>query len=338
MIVKKLAISKGFLEFNSVKILSNSVSFDCGPHPVFYDIETTGLSRHSTFLYLIGALTQENHSWFLYQWMAESHEEEKELLNIFSDFLKSASSTIQYNGTSFDQPYLEERYKIHNLPSPFVSLPSLDLYQKLKSCKDLLKLKKMKQPDLEYFLGLPARKHCSGEECVRLYKSYEKNRDSVLRDIIMGHNEEDMLGLEKIFSMMAYPALMTRGYEPLNAFLENDRLIIKFKLPVPVPVPVSKKGDGFYFTCREKEGALEAEAANNKVKQYYSNYKDYDYIPQEDTAMPKILSRYMDKSLRKNARPETCYTWFLCDESFLDDKDKQKQYLNHTLPCLLSQK
>ena len=41
--------------------------------------------------------------------------------------------------------------------------------------------------------------------------------------------------------------------------------------------------------------------------------------------MPKILSRYMDKSLRKNARPETCYTWFLCDESFLNDKDKQKR-------------
>lgn len=338
MIVKKIPIFKGFLEFNYVKTLSNSVSFDCGLRPVFYDIETTGLSRYSTFLYLIGALTHENNTWFLYQWMAENHEEEKELLNIFSDFLKNASSTIQYNGTSFDQPYLEERYKMHNLPSPFASLLSLDLYQKLKSCKDLLKLKKMKQPDLEYFLGLPPRKHCSGGKCVHLYKSYEKNRDSVLKDIIMGHNEEDMLGLGRIFSMLSYPALIKNGYEPLNAFLESEKLIIKFKLPVPVPVPVSKKGSGFYFTCKEKEGALEAEVTDHKAKQYYSNYKDYDYIPREDTAMPKILSRYMDKSLRKNARPETCYTWFLCDESFLNDKDKQKQYLNHTLPCLLSQK
>ena len=42
MIVKKIPIFKGFLEFNYVKTLSNSVSFDCGLRPVFYDIETTG--------------------------------------------------------------------------------------------------------------------------------------------------------------------------------------------------------------------------------------------------------------------------------------------------------
>ncbi len=338
MIVKKISISSGFSDFNSVKSLSNLISFDCGPVPVFYDIETTGLSRYSTSLYLIGAAVQENNNWILYQWMTENAGEEKELLCIFSDFLKNASSTIQYNGKSFDQPYLEERYKKYDIPSPFTGIPALDLYQELKPCKGLLRLEKMKQPDMEAFLGITARKHCDGGECIRLYKAYEKKKDSELKDIIMGHNEEDMLGLGRIFSMLAYPALTTEGYEPLSAFLEDGKLIIKFQLPAPVPVPVSKKGTGFYFTCEEKAGALAAEVINNKTKQYYKNYKDYDYIPQEDTAIPKILSRYMDKSLRRNARPETCYTWFLCDEIFLGDKEKQRQYLNHTLPCLLSQK
>ena len=337
MIVKKTPILQGFLDFNSVKLLSNSVSFDCGSHPVFYDIETTGLSRYSTFLYLIGALTQENNNWFLHQWMAESPDEEKELLCIFSDFLKHSSSTIQYNGKTFDQPYMEERYKIHNLPSPFVHLPSFDLYQELKSCKKLLKLEKMKQPDLEAFLGLPKREHCDGGKCIRLYNTYVNKHDSELRDTIMGHNEEDMLGLGRIFSMLSYSALSSEGYEPLSAFLEDQKLIIRFRLPVPVPVPVSKKGLDFYFTCEGEEGALSAEIKDGKAKQYYKNYKEYDYIPQEDTAIPKILSQYMDRSLKTPARPETCYTWFLCNETFLEDKDKQKQYLNHTLPCLLSQ-
>ena len=71
MIVKKMPILQGFPDFETVKKLSNSVSFDCGNAPVFYDIETTGLSRYSTFLYLIGAVMQENNKWFLYQWMAE---------------------------------------------------------------------------------------------------------------------------------------------------------------------------------------------------------------------------------------------------------------------------
>ena len=48
--------------------------------PVFYDIETTGLSRYSTFLYLIGAVMQENNKWFLHQWMAEKEDEKPEIL------------------------------------------------------------------------------------------------------------------------------------------------------------------------------------------------------------------------------------------------------------------
>ncbi len=133
MIVKKISISSGFPVFNSVKFLSNLISFDCGPAPVFYDIETTGLSRYSTSLYLIGAAVQENNNWILYQWMTENPGEEKELLCIFSDFLKNASSTIQYNGKSFDQPYLEERYKKYDIPSPFTGIPALDLYQETEA-------------------------------------------------------------------------------------------------------------------------------------------------------------------------------------------------------------
>ena len=87
--------------------------------PLFYDIETTGLSRNSTFLYLIGAVAYEENNWQMYQWMIENEEEEPELLKTFSEFLQDFSCTIQYNGDSFDQPYLDARYQIHGLSSPF---------------------------------------------------------------------------------------------------------------------------------------------------------------------------------------------------------------------------
>ena len=60
--------------------------------------------------------------------------------------------------------------------------------------------------------------------------------------------------------------------------------------------------------------------------------KDYEFIPGEDTAMPKSITRYMDKSLKIATTPQTCYTWFNCDEDFLNNKKKQMQYLTHTLP------
>lgn len=336
MIVKKMPILQGFPDFETVKKLSNSVSFDCGNAPVFYDIETTGLSRYSTFLYLIGAVMQENNKWFLHQWMAEKEEEEPEILCEFFNFLTSASSTIQYNGRRFDQPYLEARYKKHNLPSPFGNLPVLDLYQELKPCKDLLKLERMKQPDLEEFLGLDSRLHCDGGQCIRLYKSYIKNPKAEPEQTILGHNQEDLLGLGSIFSMLGYRVLMEGNYQPLKAETDEDRMILSFRLPAPVPKPVSKKGTDFYITVRDQEGALLVTSTDQKIRQYYRDYKAYDYIPGEDTAMPRQLSQYMDKSLRIPATPETCYTWFPCSEAFLNNPEKQAQYLKSTLPCFLS--
>lgn len=336
MIIKKMPILKGFLSLEYVKKLSNFVSFSCGDNPVFYDIETTGLSRYSTFLYLIGAAVWENGNWSLYQWMTEREEEEKALLCTFSDFIKSATCTIQYNGNKFDEPYLKERYKIHNLPCPLIHLPALDLYQELFSCKKLLMLSKMKQPDLENFLGINTRACCDGRECIRLYRTYSRNPDPNLLKMITGHNQEDLAGLGAIYSMLAYRALFTGIYEPLTASVEKAELLIRFTLPFSVPAPVSKKGNGYYFSCEGTKGALLAEVKDKRIRMYYPDYKNYDYIPREDAAIPKVLSRYMDKGSRQAARPETCYTWIFCDESFLKDKKKQKQYLNHTVPCLLN--
>lgn len=336
MIVKKLSILQGFSDFETVKKLSKSVSFDCGTTPVFYDIETTGLSRYSTFLYLIGAVKQENNKWFLYQWMAEKEDEESEILCEFFNFLASATSTIQYNGKRFDQPYLEERYKKHNLPSPFGNLPALDLYQKLKSCKDLLKLERMKQPDLEEFIGMNSRVHCDGGQCIRLYKSYLKNPEAESGQILLGHNQEDLLGLGQIFSMLGYRALMEGSYLPLKAEADENQVILHFQLPAPVPKPVSKKGKDFHVTVQKQEGALLVTSTSQRIRQYYRDYKAYDYIPGEDTAMPRQLSQYMDKSLKIPATPETCYTWFSCGEAFLNSSEKQAKYLKSTLPCLLS--
>ncbi len=256
----------------------------------------------------------------------------------FSDFMKPATATFQFNGKTFDQPYLEERYKRYSLPSPFVHIPAMDLYQGLKPCRDLLKLNKMRLTDLEKFLGISDRVYCDGKDCIGMYQSYFQNADSILLETILGHNMEDLFGLEKIFHMLGYPVLFNGGFVPKTASLEDEGLLIRFELPAPVPVPVSKKGEGFYFTCQEQKGALMAEVKNGKAKQYYRNYKDYDCIPGEETAMPKALSRYMDKSLRRPAKPETCFTWFRCDEGFLKDSGKQSRYLNSTLPCLLQLK
>ena len=130
MIVKKMPILQGFPDFETVKNLSGNGKNQVDFAPLFYDIETTGLGRNSSFLYMIGAVCYEgNEGWQLYQWLAPDFREEKQLLEVFSEFLKKFTCTVQYNGDAFDQPYLQARLAFHELPDPFEGLPSIDLYK-----------------------------------------------------------------------------------------------------------------------------------------------------------------------------------------------------------------
>ena len=309
MIVKKIPILQGFPALETVKYLSNTKNELSEYNPIFYDIETTGLSRYTAFVYLIGAVRFEENQWMLYQWMGEDENEEVLVLQEFASFLTNADCTIQYNGNRFDQPFLEERYRKHKMDTPFKEILSLDLYQLLKPCQSLFKLSKMKQPDLE--------------------------KDPEAANIVMGHNEEDLLGLGTIFSLLAYKKLYDGEYHPKQCVILEQELKIVIELSAAAPVNVSCGNSDFYLSVNGYEARMLVHLKEGKLRQYYRNYKDYEFIPGEDTAMPKSITRYMDKSLKIATTPQTCYTWFNCDEDFLNNEKKQMQYLTHTLPFFL---
>lgn len=336
MIVKKMPILQGFPDSDTVKFLSNAELKLSEFSPIFYDIETTGLSRYSTFVYLIGAVRHEQNLWILTQWLAESPEEESLIIEEFTRYIQGATCTIQYNGNRFDQPYLEERCRRNGLPSPFGELPSIDLYQSLRSCQTLFKLSRMKQLDLENLFPSIHRIHCDGGQCIRLYRSYIKKEDPSALETVLGHNQEDLCGLGSVYTLLSYKFLYLGEYEPSAVRMHGqEELVITLALKHPVPVPVSCVTEEFYLTVNDSEAKLLLHLRDGKLRQYYPNYKDYEYLPGEDQAIPKSLSRYVDKSLRTAATPQTCYTWFCCDESFLNSRQKQMQYLTHSLPCLL---
>ena len=56
LIVKKMPILQGFPDFETVKNLSGNAAEGVNFSPLFYDIETTGLGRNSSVLYLICAV------------------------------------------------------------------------------------------------------------------------------------------------------------------------------------------------------------------------------------------------------------------------------------------
>ncbi|MDD7220037.1 MAG: ribonuclease H-like domain-containing protein [Blautia sp.] len=335
MIVKKMPIFQGFPDFETVKFLTHQSSQKYNFSPVFYDIETTGLSRNSTFLYMIGTVAPEGNQWYFFQWMAESREEEGTILRIFSQFLNAHTCLISYNGERFDQPYLESRYDDYRLPSPFNNISSLDLYLELKPLKNLLKLTSMKQPSLEKFLNLPKRSFPDGGECVSLYKKFLITGDSHLADILMGHNQEDVYGLGRILTMQSYLCLLNSRYESTSAVYDDGNVIFTLQLPCSLPENFSNGTCEFYIKGQEKEVRLLVKAKNRRLKRYYENFKDYYYLPEEDTIIPRALGSGISKQYRKAATKKTCYTWFSCSEQFLQDKNMQMEYLKHALPVLI---
>lgn len=336
MIVKKSFILKGFSDFEYLNgLLAGNINTHIG-QLIFYDIETTGLSRSSSYCYLIGTVKQEEATWALRQWLAENPEEEAMVLEEFSHFLKGCTAVAQYNGSRFDQPYLESRYQAYGLSCPLLELPSLDLYQQFRPLSPFLKLNRMKQPDMEFFLGFPERTNCNGKDCIRIYKQYIQKKEEGLLKILLGHNAEDLSGLVRLLPILSYKCLLSGNYQVRHVSYEDNKLFFFLDLPVAVPKAVSNWNSDFYLSCEGKDIKLQINLHHSRMRLNYPNFKDYSYLPSEDTAIPKSLSKFMDRSLFVPATPETCYTWIACDSTFLSNPQKQKEYLQRQLPIFLS--
>ncbi len=172
----------------------------------------------------------------------------KHYWRFFSEFIKNFSCTIQYNGDSFDQPYLQARYKFYELPDPFEGISSFDLYKVLRPLKGFLKLPGLKQEQMEAFLGEQKRIYCNGGECIKIYKKYMAHQEQTDLDTVMGHNMEDLLGLGDVFKMMGYLSLKSGDFQANGADFDEENLILQLKLPYTLPAAFSNRTEEFYIT------------------------------------------------------------------------------------------
>ena len=83
--------------------------------------------------------------------------------------------------------------------------------------------------------------------------------------------------------------------------------------------------EGCYFKAEGSEATLRVPLYETELKYFYSNYKDYYYLPQEDVAIHKSLAEFVDKAHREKATAANCYTkktgqflreWDLCFAPF----------------------
>jgi uncharacterized protein YprB with RNaseH-like and TPR domain len=169
------------------------------------DIETTGLSPDRSQCILGGIVLPEEHGKRAYQFLAESKEEEEEVLRTYFQKWKDLDVVVSYNGDHFDLPFLSRRARYNRIPRE--ELPiflSMDLYRILDHHSPLRKmLPNLKQKTVETFLGLWSDRtdEISGGESVELYYRYVRTGDPLIRDTILLHNRDDLLQLSRLIKV-----------------------------------------------------------------------------------------------------------------------------------------
>ena len=119
---------------------------------LFFDIETTGLKKETTSLYLIGCGHYTYEGFMTKLFFGDSCSEERKLLEAFSVYIRNFSTLLHFNGTKFDVPYIMYKAQLYDIPGIFDGISQIDIYKMCAPLRYLLFPDSMRQKMIENFL------------------------------------------------------------------------------------------------------------------------------------------------------------------------------------------
>ena len=284
---------------------------------LFLDIETTGFTARSSYLYLIGCAYHLAGKWRTIQWMAENYGQEEEILKAFFDFAKHYRFLIHYNGNNFDLPFITQKCTQYSLPYSFENFQGIDLYRRISPYKFFLRLPNCKQKTLEQFLGINRKDVFTGGELIGIYHDYVKNPSEFSENALFLHNADDLRGMLETLPILAYYDLFNHPvrakkvqantYRDVNGGVRKE-LLITLVLDQPLPKPLLTSANDCFFRGEGTQATLKIPIYEEELKYFYSNFHDYYYLPDEDVALHKSVASFVEKDHRVPASPANCYT------------------------------
>lgn len=291
---------------------------DFPEHSILFDIETTGLSAATSYIYLIGAIYREESRLCLTQWFCDSYQEEKELLSAFRSFLTchAGSVLVHYNGTTFDLPFLNKKWERHRLSFSVSPENTQDLYQLLLPFRKLSQLPNLRQKTVEASGGYLRNDSFQGSELIEVYAAYtgkyrlatltgDFSEADALRYSLLLHNHDDLLGLLQICQKTHLPDIRQGKYLPELTLTETELLIFYSVSALPFAVT---RDFGFGSWHADQNGLrLRIPFFWGELKYFFPDYRNYSYLIYEDTAVHNSLADYVDQEAKKRCTPRTAY-------------------------------
>ena len=282
----------------------------------FFDIETTGLSAATSNIYLIGAgyYEKEKGIFKVVQWFADDYNSEKDMLKEFLGFLKKYKVLFQYNGNTFDIPYVRTKCKRHRIDCSILQeLKHVDLYVSLRKYAGMLGLENKKLKSFEKYIGLDREDEFDGGALIDVYVEYVHNKilrkeNEPLLHLLLLHNYEDITGLSQVAALLYLKELgnMKVNYEYSELSEDDSMLDICYKGLFPSECEFVADGN-IECVCTNKDVRISVPIKTDLLKYYFSDYKDYYYMIEEDTVMHKSVAVYADSSVRRKAKKAECF-------------------------------
>lgn len=201
----------------------------------FFDIETTGLNRNNDIIYLIGVLyfNKDVSSWELKQFFAPQLRDELILIESAVEFINSFKTIINYNGDSFDIPFLNHRLALFNSGLKISEEKSLDIYKIVRKNKMYLEVDNLKLKTVEKYLGIFREDLYTGKDCIEFYRNYILTGDNTLKDKVLKHNYDDLyylLPLLDILDILELNKKIDLSYDNSNLelLIDNIRILNDF--------------------------------------------------------------------------------------------------------------
>lgn len=283
---------------------------------IFFDIETTGFSPTTASVYLIGCARKRGNYICIDQFFAENINEEKIILQAFLELLKQYNTIISYNGVGFDVPFLKAKCDIYSLEENFKDFSYIDVFKEISTIKSLLHLENYKQKTIEKFLDINRDDKFSGGDLINVYYEYVKAPSEDSLNKLMLHNYEDVTGMMDLMPILSYVELINGQYlimeTAIKPYMAIDgttklELFITLKNDYIVPKRLSSHINEYYININKESTIIRIPIYEGQLKYFYSNYKDYYYLPDEDIAIHKSLAEFVDKDYKEKCRAYNCY-------------------------------
>ncbi len=302
-----------------MKIIKSNKDLDPGKGLVFFDIETTGLSAQTSFVYLIGFMRYENENCVLTQLFCEEPNEEKELLETFVSLLSPEDALIHYNGSGFDIPYLNKKFKKYGIPHFIKADKTRDLYKEILHFKKFFPTDNLKLKTIETAAGFKRKDIYDGAELIKIYsellgrirlasitnKPEDIQQVSDMTSKLLLHNSDDLEGLYAVYKKTFIQAALNGNLEP-NVDMNPFELTVSYPSPLfPVEFEVSLPTLG--MSNGQKATEITIPIKNGPLKYFFSDYKNYTYIIDRDMCMHNSVVSGVSKENKKKCTRETAY-------------------------------